>query len=529
MYQVLNQRLKRIHDSGQLTILSESMIGIEKESLRVAQTGGISQKSHPESLGSALTNAYITTDFSEALTEFITPPCHSIKETLQFLDDIHQYVYSNLEDETLWSTSMPCVVSGESSIRIAQYGTSNSAQMKTIYREGLSNRYGKMMQVIAGVHFNYSLSESFWQTYQQQENDSTDIKGFKSKHYMGLVRNMLRFGWLIPYLFGASPAICKSFLHGKPGMLTEFNENTLYEPYATSLRMGDIGYTNAKESVAGIKANYDSLETYVESLRCAISTPFKPYEDIGLKVDNEYKQLNTNILQIENEYYSTVRPKQILRDNEKPTTALDDRGIEYVEVRSLDVNAFDPLGINEEQLHFLEVFVLFCLLHESDALHETEINEIDNNLMLVAHQGRDPSLNLSCCGKEVSLKGWASDLCNAMRGVAESLDQAHASENNTETAYADSLEKQIQCVNDAELTPSARMLKSMRKNNEGFFHYAKRMSNNHHDYFNEKKLSSEKKLFFDKSVADSLKQQKKIESEETIGFDDFLQNYFDNG
>jgi len=529
LYQTLNQRLKSILDSGKRTTLSESKIGIEKESLRVAQTGGISQKMHPEVLGSALTNPLITTDFSEALIELITPPCSTIKETLHFLDDIERYVYSNLADETLWATSMPCVVSGESSIQVAQYGTSNSARMKTVYRQGLSVRYGRMMQVIAGVHFNYSFSESFWDLYRQLENDSGDRQAFKSKHYMGLVRNMLRFGWLIPYLFGASPAICRSFVQGKPGMLVEFNDNTLYEPYATSLRMGDIGYTNAKESIAGIKANYDSLATYIESLQCAISTPFKPYEDIGLKEGDEYKQLNTNILQIENEYYSTVRPKQILKDNEKPSTALADRGVEYIEVRSLDVNAFDPLGINEEQLHFLEVFVVFCLLHESDVLLESEINEIDINLLLVAHQGRDPELKLTSEGQDVTLRDWANDLCGAMQGVAECLDLANSSSVHEETAYTESLARQIACVNDASLTPSARMLNSMQKNNEGFFHFAKRMSNNHHDYFNEKSLSAERKAFFDKSVADSLKKQKQMESEETMSFDDFLQDYFDNG
>jgi len=529
LYQSLEQRLKHFQDSGRLSILSESKIGIEKESLRVAQVGGVSQKPHPESLGSALTNQYITTDFSEALTELITPPCDSIEEALRFLDDIQHFVYANLDDETLWSTSMPCVVAGDDSIPIADYGDSNLGMMKKIYRRGLSNRYGRMMQVIAGVHFNYSLSDSFWSTYQTLENETGSLQDFKSKHYMGLVRNILRFGWLIPYLFGASPAVCKSFIQGKPTMLKEFNENTYYEPYATSLRMGDIGYTNAKESIAGIKANYDSIDAYVESLGCAINTPFAPYEEIGVKVDGEYKQLNSNILQIENEYYSTVRPKQILQDNEKPTTALANRGIEYVEIRSLDVNAFDPLGINEEQVHFLEVFVLFCLLHESDVLQDTEINEIDMNLILAAHRGREPGLKLSCCGTDVSLREWALELCDAMRAVADSLDRANSSSSHRETSYTDSLEQQVRCINDPGLTVSARMLEDMRQHDEGFFHFAKRMSNKHHDYFDEKQISAEKRSFFEKSVADSLAAQQAIESQETMSLDDFLQDYFANG
>lgn len=529
MYHTLERRLRRLSDSGQLRLLSESKIGIEKESLRVAQSGGISQKDHPPVLGSALTNPYITTDFSEALTELITPPCDSIRQALSFLDDIQRFVYSNLDDETLWSTSMPCVVEGDDSIRIAEYGSSNSAKMKNIYRRGLSNRYGKTMQVIAGVHFNYSLSDDFWRLYQQLEGDAGSLQTFKSDRYMSLVRNILRFGWLIPYLFGASPAVCKSFVQGKPTMLSDFNENTFYEPYATSLRMGDIGYTNTKESMAGIKANYDSLEDYVDSLRCAISTPFQSYEEIGVKVDGVYRQLNSNILQIENEYYSTVRPKQILRGDEKPTSALSQRGVEYVELRSLDVNAFDPLGINEEQLYFLEVFVIFCLLHEGPKLSEEEINGIDVNLIQVAHSGREPGLKLLRQGEEVTLRDWALELCEAMRAVAASLDAANSTADDELDDHMQSLEKQIERVEDPEQTVSAHMLRSMREHDEGFFHFAQRMSDKHHRYFDEKELSEEKQAMFMRAVSDSIQKQRDIEAQETMSFDDFLQNYFANG
>ena len=272
---------------------------------------------------------------------------------------------------------MPCVVEGETSIPLAQYGSSNAAQMKTAYRRGLGLRYGRSMQVIAGVHFNYSFSNEFWRMYQSLNNNSDELQDFISEQYMGLVRNLLRYGWLVPYLFGASPAVCKSFLLGKKTMLQEFNSNTYYEPYATSLRLGDIGYQNSKEKLTGIKASYDSLDAYVDSLQCAINTPYTGYEAFGIKVDGVYQQLNANILQIENEYYSSVRPKQIVQGNEMPSIALHKRGIAYIELRSLDVNAFDPHGINSEQLYFLEVFMLFCLLQESPVLTESEIYAID--------------------------------------------------------------------------------------------------------------------------------------------------------
>ena len=363
MYQRLQQRLSLLAASDFEEALSTSKIGLEKESLRVLPEGGISQTPHPVAWGSALTNPQITTDFSEALAELVTPPCDSVTEVIQSLDDIQNFVYRNLDDEILWATSMPCVVAGETGIPLAQYGSSNAAQMKTAYRRGLGLRYGRSMQVIAGVHFNYSFSDKFWRQYQPLLNktdgmQSDDLQAgalqnFISDQYMGLIRNLLRYGWLVPYLFGASPAICKSFLNGQRTILQDFNSNTYFEPYATSLRLGDIGYQNNKEELAGIKACYDSLDAYIESMQCAINTPYPGYEKIGVKVNGEYQQLNANILQIENEYYSSVRPKQIVQGNEKPSTALKKRGIQYVELRSLDVNVFDPHGINSEQLHFL--------------------------------------------------------------------------------------------------------------------------------------------------------------------------------
>ena len=520
-YRILEQRLSAIIDSGRVDTLSCSRIGLEKESLRAAESGSISRVPHPQSLGSPLTNPYITTDFSEAMMELITPPCDSIEQAMAFLNDLQVYVYAHLREEILWATSMPCVVESGDCIPVAQYGKSNAGLMKTVYRRGLGYRYGRTMQVIAGVHFNYSFSDDFWAAYQELERDRQTLRSFISSGYMGLIRNMLRYGWLIPYLFGASPAVCKSFLHGKPSMLSSFNENTAYEPYATSLRMGDIGYTNNKESMAGIKANYDSLDAYIESLRCAIQTPFDEYEKIGVKVDGHYRQLNANILQIENEYYSSVRPKLVLRDNEKPTNALERRGIEYIEIRSIDVNAFDPLGINEEQLRFLEIFVLFCLLQDSPVLTPDEVNEIDINLVQVAHFGRKPGITLSHNDGLAGLKQWAGELLDAMGGVAQLLDQAHAGD-----GYSKSLASQMECVLDPEKTTSARMLNEMRQNGEGFFHFARRMSLQHYAHFNALSLSPERMQQFDQAAADSIEQQRQIEAQDTVDFDEYLRQYF---
>jgi len=517
----MGTRLQRLIGLKHSRLMHGSAIGVEKECLRVNNQGSISQTPHPRALGSALTHPYITTDYSEALIEFITPPYRQISQVLDFMRDIEQFVYRRLDDEQLWSTSMPCVVAGETSIPVAHYGSSNTGRMKHIYRLGLGHRYGRVMQVIAGVHFNYSFPPEFWPVFSELEGNRLPMQDFISESYMGLIRNLQRFGWLIPYLFGASPAICKSFLGNAPTTLQEFNENTYYQPYATSLRMGDIGYQNNKENEHGIKANYDSLAGYIESLTQAIRTPCEEYEKIGVRVDGEYRQLNSNILQIENEYYSTIRPKQILQGNEKPTLALRRRGIAYVELRSLDINAYDPLGINESQLHFLECFLLFCLLHDSPAIGHDERRAIDDNELRAAHRGREPGLKLVRLGRPITLQAWADELLEEMRGVCELLDQSDKG-----TPYCSALESQVRKVHDPELTPSARMLSEMRDRGEGFYHFAHRLSEIHRQFFRNLPMSETRERFFTELATKSLEDQLAVEAADEISFEDYLEHYF---
>ncbi len=521
LYRIVEQRLSRLLNNGGADLLLNGKIGLEKESLRVGREGSIAQTPHPRSLGAALTHPYITTDYSEALLELITPPLQGIPEALTFLSDTQKFVYDRLEDELLWATSMPCVVEGEGKIPIARYGHSNLGMMKTVYRCGLGHRYGRTMQVIAGVHFNYSVPEAFWPVYQELQGSDEPARDFIAASYFDMIRNLLRFGWLIPYLFGASPAVCKSFFGGRESGLSEFDAATFYEPKATSLRVGDIGYTNAKEGETGVDVCYDSLPDYVQSLGSAIETPCPKYERIGVCVDGVYRQLNANRLQIENEYYSSVRPKQVLRGTEKPIRALGARGVEYVELRSLDVNAFEPLGVNEPQLRFLEAFMLFCLLHESPGLSKAERNEVDYNQNAVACQGREPGLKLRRDGVRAELREWGRGICEAMEGICELLDQGRP-----DTPYRQALMDQIETLRDADRTPSARMLAEMRANKEGFYHFAKRMSEQHSRLFATQTPNPSRTAFFQELAANSLIKQKEIEDSDTLSFDEFLARYF---
>jgi glutamate--cysteine ligase len=520
----LSARLQRLLDAGHPDLFRGGLMGLEKESLRVSPEGGIARTPHPQALGSALTHPWITTDYSEALLEFITPPFDGPAQALDFLRDLQTFTYPRIGDEFLWATSMPCVVAGEAAIPVGRYGSSNAGRMKTVYRVGLGYRYGRVMQVIAGVHFNYSVPDGFWPVLQKLEGDGGDPRRFIDAGYFAMIRNLQRLGWMVPYLFGASPAVCKSFLAGKPTHMPEFNENTYYEPYATSLRMGDIGYQNRKEEETGIKASYDSLEAYTDSLECAISTPSPVYEALGVVIDGEYRQLNANILQIENEYYSSVRPKPVMEGNEKPVLALRRRGVRYVELRSLDVNAFEPLGVCETQLRFLEAFMFACLLRDSPVIGEVERLQIDHNQSAAAHRGRDPALKLLRNGDQVPLREWADEVLTAMAPLCTALDG-----DDPARPYSAALERQREKVADPALTPSARMLAEMGERREGFYEFARRLSRQHQAHFRGLALAPDRESVFEAEARASLERQRGIEASDDVSFEEYLRRYFSQG
>ena len=324
---------------------------------------------------------------------------------------------------------------------------------------------------------------------------------------------------MIPFLFGASPAVCKSFFQQTPGWLSEFDDHTYYNPHATSLRMSDVGYKNlAQES---LNISYNTLEDYVTGLTRAIETPYPDYVETGVVVDGEYRQLNANILQIENEYYSFVRPKQVAKSGEKPTLALKRRGVQYVEIRALDVDLFDPVGVNENQMRFMEAFLIFCLLQDSPPISADEQTEIDRNQQLVACCGRDTSIKLLRQGSSLALQTWAEEIYQQMLPVADLLDQGE-----TEPLYKAALNAELPAIRDPELTLSAQVLRHMRDNKESFFHFAMNQCEQHNRHFREVCMPPERIDFLDEEARRSLQQQAEIETSDRIPFDQYLQQYF---
>jgi glutamate--cysteine ligase len=500
--------------------LTGGLKGVEKESLRVDANGYLSRQAHPRALGSALTNRFITTDFSDALLEFVTPAFANTWETLRFVCDIHQFAYERLGEELLWVASMPCRIPGDSEIPIADYGSSNVGQMKTIYRRGLGHRYGRAMQTIAGVHFNYSLPESFWPVYEQIIGDAGDENEFRSEQYLAMVRNFRRFGWIVLYLFGASPALCKSFGTDPAVKMPSLNADTLYEPFGTSLRMSDLGYSNQNQ--ARLKISLNSLDEYIRDLDRATRTQEPAYEKIGVKVDGEYQQLNANILQIENEYYSSVRPKRVAKSGERPTTALQRGGIEYVEIRSLDINTFDPCGINQNTMRFVEAFLIYCLLEDSPPLDDDLLAESTRNQTQTAKRGRDPEFRLLCDGSEVSVASWANEILLKVSSVAELIDRDSGTD-----SYAESVQLMRTMVDDSATTPSARLLQELHEADCSFFELALGFANSHRDYFASiETLQAQTAEQFSREVTASIEQQSEIEAKDDIGIDEYLSNYF---
>lgn len=514
------QRLQRLEKAPIKQALTGIRRGVERETLRVNGDGSLAMKTHPKALGSALTHDWITTDFSESLLEFITPPELKSATTIEQLIDIHKFTYDSLGDEYLWPMSMPCFIDKDTNIPIARYGSSNVAKMKEVYRSGLHNRYGSMMQVISGVHFNFSLPDSFWQLWLAETGEEAN-KTSISTQYFALVRNFKRLAWVIPYLFGASPALCSSFIsHRKVAHPFEkVGRGTLYMPHATSLRMSDLGYTSSAQ--ADLRICYEDLSTYVSTLRNAINLPAAQYKDIAAGENGQWDQLNKNVLQIENELYSPIRPKQVARSMEKPTDALADRGVSYLEIRSLDVNPFSPVGIEAEQMDFLDVFLLYCLVTPCEEYSEQGLQQGHQNFVDTVLKGREPGLMLNQGNERVSLFDWSVQLFDELALIAKTLDSA-----NTTERYSEAVAREFMKVKNPEETFSAKWLNTLLDNQVDNSILGMELAKEYKKLIEEMDYRKVQKEEFQAQSKASLVAQAKIESEDTLVFKDFIENYF---
>ncbi len=479
--------------------------GVEKESLRALPDGGLALTPHPAAMGSALTHSRITTDFSESQLEFVTGVHVSAQECVDELTQIHQFAYRVLEaggDEMLWVSSMPCGLPTDETIPIGRYGSSNVGRAKSVYRMGLGHRYGRRMQTISGIHYNWSMP------------------GVSTDEYFGLIRNFRRHSFLLLYLFGASPALCSSFVEGREHGLQPLKGHTLHMPHATSLRMGRLGYQS--DAQASLAVSYNGLDNYGASLQDALTRPYPAYEAVGIRnPGGDYNQLATSLLQIENEFYGTIRPKRVIFPGERPLHALRERGVEYVEVRCMDLDPFEPVGISAATMSFLDVFLMHCLLSDSPPDTPAEIAALARNQQRVAARGREPGLMLARGTGELSLTDWATQLLRECEPIAEALDALDHGRK-----HCDALLHAWTIIDCPDAAPSARVLATMVSDfDSSYVAFTRAQSKQTKAALLALPYADQIQNRFTKLAQESVEEQRRIEKADTLPFELYRQQY----
>lgn len=511
------QRIQALEPSR----LRDMRRGIEKESLRALPSGMLALTPHPEALGSPLTHPGITTDFSESQVELVTATHTSAEAALQELTQLHQATLHALQaegEEMLWTSSMPCGLPTDETIPIARFGSSNVGRAKSIYRMGLSHRYGRRMQTISGIHYNWSMP------------------GLGNEAYFSLIRNFRRHAFLLLVLFGASPAVCSSFVEGRSHALQSLVDpassgeaapgnapcaGTMYMPYGTSLRMGRLGYQS--DAQGSLAVSYNSLEGYAASLHEALTQPYPAYVKVGVQnPGGDYNQLATTLLQIENEFYGTIRPKRVIHPGERPLHALRERGVEYIEVRLMDLNPFEPVGIAASTMRLLDVFLLHCLLEDSPPDSPHEIAEIQHNQHVTAARGREPGLQLKRNGVEVPLVDWALELLQACAPIAQALDAAHGGT----ALHAQALAAAQAAIGQPHTLPSAQVLAAVQnQHGYSFVQFIRAQSEKTHTRLLSLPFSAEEQAHFAHLKVASVLAQSQIEMMDSLPFEIYRQKY----
>jgi len=496
----LTTRLQSLSDEQ----LRGARRGIEKESLRVLEAGGLALTPHPRALGSALTHPHITTDYSESQLELITGVHPDAASCLDELARIHRHVYQVLQagDEMLWVSSMPCGLPTDETIPLARYGSSNVGRAKSVYRMGLGHRYGRRMQTISGIHYNWSLP------------------GLANQDYFGLIRNFRRHAFLLLYLLGASPAVCGSFVAGREHELQPIGSGSMHLPFGTSLRMGRLGYQS--DAQASLAVSYNDLEGYAASLHDALTRPYPAYEAVGIRnPGGDYNQLATTLLQIENEFYGTIRPKRTIFPGERPLHALRERGVEYVEVRLLDLDPFVPVGITEPTLQLLDVFLMHCLLCDSPPDTPREIDALKRNQHLTAARGREPGLMLERDGEPVALVAWGREILAQCEPIAQRLDTACGG-----VAHQQALQQAQQAMTRPDTLPSARVLQAMAQHHDNsFVRFSMAQSLGTREHMLGLPLTADERPVFEAMARQSVAGQRAIEENDSLPFEQYRLQY----
>ena len=404
----------------------EGSFGIEWESLRAKGDGELSLTPHPEIFGDKFTNPLITTDFSESQIEIITPTFNTIDEAFDTFSILADLVNSSLpDDEYLWFQSIPCILPYWDQIPIAQYPEEGKYTQK--YREDLAKRYCVKKQMISGVHFNFSFSDNFLKKMHEIDNYGLSFKEFKNQVYLRITRNYIRYCWLIIYLTGCSIGSHKTFSNDCIHLMDARDDyGSYYSTKGPSFRNASCGYKNLKE----LYPSYNTVEEFTRDVRAFIDNG-----DLS-----EAKELYTQI---------RLKPK----NPQDLLNSLENDGIEYIEIRTLDINPFYQCGLVRHDMKFLHLFLIYSLIKDesdyADWQKEAKINEENT-----AESAYVESMRLIKDGEEITLKEWASEIINEMYGMCEVLG---FDEFNTLKLMHDR-------VSNQDLTYGKRILKLIKEN-----------------------------------------------------------------
>jgi glutamate--cysteine ligase len=371
-------------------------VGIEREGLRVTDNGKLSKEPHPKIFGNKLKNPYITIDFSESQVEIITPVFNSVKKSYRFLEDLTNIIITEIDEkgELFWPQSMPCDIPEDSEVPIGIY-EGDEGILARQYREELMRKYGGKRQLISGIHYNFSFSETLITILWKESKSEKAYKEFKDAIYLKVSRNYLKFRWLIIYLMGSSSGAHASYIEECLSHMNAIGKNTYISDDVISIRNSSCG---GYKNMIDLFPDYSSIDHFIESI-------------------NDFIE-NGDISDVK-ELYASIRLKAY--QNRNMLDSLKKDGIQYLEIRSLDLNIFDKCGVSEIDLDFLNLFMVFLLL-EGEELFETWQQEALINERLVAEHGLDPELELLDQDHWTSKRAWSEDILEKITQIDDYLD-----------------------------------------------------------------------------------------------------------
>ncbi|EOU1610070.1 bifunctional glutamate--cysteine ligase GshA/glutathione synthetase GshB [Clostridium perfringens] len=443
--------LKIIKDESLEDYFIKANFGLEKENVRVTERGNLALTPHPKAFGDREKNAYIKTDFSESQLEIVTPVCNTLEEVYSFICNLNKVVSLEImkNGEFLWPQSNPPILPREEEIPIAKL----SNREDELYRENLSYKYGKKKQVISGIHYNFSFKEEFIKLLYKELKVEKDFREFKDDIYLRMARNFQKYHWLLIYLTGASPVFHESYIEEIKEEGEKLGEDSYYIKDDTSLRNSSYGYKNKKDYYV----SYNSIEEYASDIK-------------NLVKDKEIQSIK--------EYYNPIRLKSL--GSEDMLESLLHKGIDYLEVRLLDLDPLSIQGVSKETLYLVHLFMIYTLLKENKEITYKDQEEFFKNHDMVALKGRNEEVVIHENGVPVLLKDKGREILSEMDEIVEILFS-----NNEE--FKNVIKRALEKINNPHDTISEKLIKDIKE--EGYINFHMRLAKEYLNNFKNKEFN----------------------------------------